>query len=438
MPCTPTKENSGRLRSFKNRGKDQDEMRRRRNDVTVELRRAKKDEQLLKKRNLQVEPDETPLQESNKTVPLDLSLPAIISNINSPSPEAQFSGVQSCRKLLSKEKNPPIDAVIGSGVVSKLVEFLARADNHKLQFESAWALTNIASGTSEQTMIVVQSGAVPHFVRLLSSKHLNVVDQAVWALGNIAGNGSDCRDFTVRCGIIQPLIELISRTTGIAHLRNVTWTLSNLCRNKSPPPAFEAIQQILPALTHLIKHEDRELVSDTCWALSYLTDSSTDRIQAVIDSDIVPRLVQLLGSSEISCVTPALRAVGNIVTGSDHQTQLVLDCGALSHFNTLLTHPRSNIQKEGAWTISNITAGQPSQIQSVIDMQLIPPLLQIMARGEYKAQKEAVWAITNLTAGGNVDQVCGILYLLFPPPFVNLSSSLPYIPELICSSRLDS
>ncbi|CAI8046290.1 Importin subunit alpha-1, partial [Geodia barretti] len=158
MPSTPTKENSGRLRSFKNRGKDQDEMRRRRNDVTVELRRAKKDEQSLKRRNLQVEPDETPLQESNKTVPLDLSLPAIVSNINSLNPEAQLSGVQSCRKLLSKEKNPPIDAVIGSGVVSKLVEFLARADNHKLQFESAWALTNIASGTSEQTMFVVQSG----------------------------------------------------------------------------------------------------------------------------------------------------------------------------------------------------------------------------------------------------------------------------------------
>ena len=60
------------------------------------------------------------------------------------------------------------------------------------------------------------TGAVPHFVRLLSSEHMNVVDQAVWALGNIAGNGSDCRDFTVRCGIIQPLIELISRTTGVS------------------------------------------------------------------------------------------------------------------------------------------------------------------------------------------------------------------------------
>ena len=48
------------------------------------------------------------------------------------------------------------------------------------------------------------------------------------------------------------------------------------------------------------------MVSDTCWALSYLTDSSTERIQAVIDSDVVPRLVQLLGSSEISCVVRLL------------------------------------------------------------------------------------------------------------------------------------
>ena len=63
------------------------------------------------------------------------------------------------------------------------------------------------------------------------------------------------------------------------------------------------LTQILPALAHLIKHEDREMVSDNCWALSYLTDSSTERIQAVFDSDVVPRLVQLLGSSEISCLS---------------------------------------------------------------------------------------------------------------------------------------
>ena len=58
-------------------------------------------------------------------------------------------------------------------------------------------------------------GAVPLFIRLLSSQHQNVVDQAVWALGNIAGDGSQCRDFCIQCGIIQPLLALIKPETQV-------------------------------------------------------------------------------------------------------------------------------------------------------------------------------------------------------------------------------
>lgn len=58
------------------------------------------------------------------------------------------------RKLLSKCHDPPLKEIIDAGLLSQLVSFLSMDDEPTLQFEAAWALTNIASGTSWHTQQV--------------------------------------------------------------------------------------------------------------------------------------------------------------------------------------------------------------------------------------------------------------------------------------------
>ncbi|GER56536.1 importin subunit alpha [Striga asiatica] len=143
------------------------------------------------------------------------------------------------------------------------VEFLAWNDYSELQCQAACLLKNMSAGTSENTKIIVDCGAVPVFVKLLQSSQLC---EAAWALGNIAGDSHECRDVVLNNGALQPLLALLKERTYIYFLRIGTWALSNFLEGKPEVPP-EQLESAIPILSSVILRQDELVQKEACWAL---------------------------------------------------------------------------------------------------------------------------------------------------------------------------
>ena len=314
-----------------------------REETSIRIRKQKRAERMLKRR---VKPS-SPVSDNDLNVNMRLLFEG--------TDQEKLAQVVKIRKVLSLGEVPPIEQVLQHGVLPVLVQLLHRFDDHHLQFEAAWALTNIASGESKYTKAVVDGQAIQPLVRLLDSPYEDVKEQASWALGNIAGDCIEFRNMLIGHGLVESIIRNVKPAHQRAStVRNMAWTLSNLCRGK-PAPSSSIFQTMLPTLAMLIQHSDPDVISDACYALSYMTNGRNEHIDMILEySNICMRIVELVNTTAENIQTPALRTLGNIVTGSDEATQSIVNCGAPPILKRLLQHPKETLRRRphGPYQIS--------------------------------------------------------------------------------------
>jgi hypothetical protein len=146
------------------------------------------------------------LDKSKRKLGTVQDIPALKQILMSPTStdEERVEATRGFRRILSVERNPPVDEVLNAGVLPFFVHnLLANPLASVLIFESAWALTNVAS--TKRTSTVVEAGAIVPLIQLLKHENADVREQSAWCLGNIAGDNKEYRDHLLSEGALHSL-----------------------------------------------------------------------------------------------------------------------------------------------------------------------------------------------------------------------------------------
>uniref|UniRef100_A0A914YT35 Importin subunit alpha n=1 Tax=Panagrolaimus superbus TaxID=310955 RepID=A0A914YT35_9BILA len=397
---------------YKNVGKaEQETSRRRRTETTIQLRREKRGNELNKRRNIdetaEYESEVSDYEKDKNQIQYSFAEARKILTEN-PSIDDLRNVFTFLRKQLSRPKNVPLDEIVQEGLVQALVQGL-NVDDTKVQYESAWALTNVVSGESHHTQAAVNCGATQGLIKTAYIEDDALAEQCFWGVANIIGDCAQLRDHAIECGFLDVFTHYVTKklsTIKISFVRTLAWVCTNLCRHKQPQISIKHVALILPFIKKFLEFNDPATQQDSCWALSYLSDSNDENLDLIAKADILPVVRNLLGSKIPEMLGPAVRVFGNFTSGNDSHTQSVIALGILPRdIPGIFQSASQKVVKEVLWLLSNVLAGTPAQIQAVIEARLVPHILQYLRRGDFRVQTEAAWGISNLCHSGTREQV---------------------------------
>jgi len=287
----------------------------------------------------------------------------LVEGINSNHRLKQHRGVIGLNKLLENNINGLIQRVIDIKLVPRMIEFLKLKQDPQLQIEAVEVLTSIASGTTLQTQVILDKGAIFWLINLLYSKKQELRGKSSIILAFLAEDSAVVRDRLIASGALPPLLKAVEDPDATQYvLQKGVYAISNLCRGRPLPP-LEKVKLAIPILCKVISSQsDSQILTDAIWALSSASKSQDGIEDMFRDPKVIHTLVSLLSNPYLPIMIPCLKTIGNICFGTEAQIEAVIDHPEFfEKIESLIDHKKKVVRREILLPLSRIAAGPEKQ-----------------------------------------------------------------------------
>lgn len=335
----------------------------------------------------------------------------LIKQMNSPNVEVQCNAVGCITNLATHEDNKA--KIAKSGALGPLTR-LARSKDMRVQRNATGALLNMThsgkhinqannpfnslTGADENRQQLVNAGAIPVLVQLLTSPDVDVQYYCTTALSNIAVDASNRKKLAQNePRLVQSLVHLMESPSPKVQCQ-AALALRNLASDERYQLDIVRARG-LPPLLKLLKSSYLPLILSAVACIRNISIHPSNE-SPIIEAGFLIPLVDLLGSTdneEIQC--HAISTLRNLAASSDKNKELVLQAGAVSKCVELVLHVPVTVQSEMTAAIAVLALSDELKPR-LLELGVFDVLIPLTESDSVEVQGNSAAALGNLSSKG--------------------------------------
>lgn len=262
-----------------------------------------------------------------------------------------------------------------------------------------FGLTILDIGTDDNRQQLVNAGAIPVLVQLLSSSDVDVQYYCTTALSNIAVDSTNRKKLAqTESRLVQSLVHLMMDSSNPKVQCQAALALRNLASDEKYQ--LEIVRSKgLPPLLRLLQSSYLPLILSAVACIRNISIHPLNE-SPIIDAGFLKPLVDLLGSTdneEIQC--HAISTLRNLAASSDRNKELVLQAGAVQKCKDLVLRVSLSVQSEMTAAIAVLALSDELK-PHLLNLGVFDVLIPLTDSESIEVQGNSAAALGNLSSKG--------------------------------------